>query len=322
MYQTGILEPIPAHGRYLGLNARAEADTAALRRALQALADEVDGRQLVLGLGAALVRRLAGLNTGTGTGTGAGPLPGLHDFHAPDGHRVALPATRIDLWLWLRGEDPAALLWQADALRERLAPLFEVVEHLGAFRHGEGRDLTGYEDGTENPQGEAALAAAFVEGQGPGLDGASLLAVQRWQHDLAAFRAMTPLARDLAIGRRLVDNEEIEDAPEIAHVKRTAQEDYTPEAFVLRRSMPWLEGAAGGLYFAAFGRSLDAFEAQLARMSGAEDGQVDALFGFSQPLTGATLWCPPMHDGRIDLRAVSPEFSPAMSPTTPDRLAG
>jgi len=294
MYQTGILEPVPAHGRYLGLTLRDRAELSTLRELLGALAAEVDGRRLVLGLGAGLVRRLAGGDV----------VPGLHDFSAPAGSRVALPETRFDLWLWLRGEDPAALLWQADALRERLAPAFAVAEELSAFRHGEGRDLTGYEDGTENPDGEAALAAAFVDGQGPGLDGASLLAVQRWQHDLAAFRAMAPAARDLAIGRRLADNEEIEDAPATAHVKRTAQEDFAPEAFVLRRSMPWLDGGAGGLYFAAFAHTLAAFEAQLARMSGAEDGEVDALFGFSRPLTGATLWCPPMHDGRIDLRAL------------------
>ncbi|RZS58178.1 Dyp-type peroxidase [Sphaerotilus mobilis] len=300
MYQTGIFEPIPAHGRYLGLARQPSADRADVRALLQALAAEVDGRQIVLGLGAGLVTHLAG----------ADAVPGLHDFHAPADSRVALPETRFDLWLWLRGEDPAALLWQADALRERLAPAFVVVEDLAAFRHGDGRDLTGYEDGTENPVGEAALAAAFVDHQGPGLDGASLLALQRWQHDLSAFRAMTPARRDLAIGRRLVDNEEIEDAPATAHVKRTAQEDFDPEAFVLRRSMPWLDGAAGGLYFTAFARSLDAFEAQLARMSGAEDGEVDALFTFSHPLTGATLWCPPMHDGRIDLRALSPDRPP------------
>lgn len=297
MHQTGILEPVPAHGRYLGLQQRPDAGAEAVRAVLGALAAEVDGHRIVLGLGAGLVARLAG----------PAAVPGLHDFQPPAGARVALPATPLDLWLWLRGDDPAALLWRAEDLLARLSAVFTTTENLPAFRHAEGRDLTGYEDGTENPEGEAALAAAFVDGQGPGLDGASLLAVQRWQHDLGAFRAMTATQRDLAIGRRLADNEEIEDAPETAHVKRTAQEDYEPEAFVLRRSMPWLDGGDGGLYFAAFGRSLAAFEAQLARMSGAEDAQVDALFGFSRPLTGATLWCPPLHDGRIDLRALSPD---------------
>ena len=31
---------------------------------------------------------------------------------------------------------------------------------------------------------------------------------------------------------------------------------------------------------------------KLRRMSGAEDGTTDALFRFSQPVTGCYLWCP------------------------------
>ena len=68
--------------------------------------------------------------------------------------------------------------------------------------------------------------------------------------------------------------------------------------------MPWADGNEGGLVFTAFGRSFYAFEAQLRRMSGAEDGIIDALYGFTEPETGAYFWCPPLHDGHIDLRAV------------------
>jgi putative iron-dependent peroxidase len=31
---------------------------------------------------------------------------------------------------------------------------------------------------------------------------------------------------------------------------------------------------------------------------------VDALFRFSRPVGGAFYWCPPLLDGRIDLRAL------------------
>ena len=63
--------------------------------------------------------------------------------------------------------------------------------------------------------------------------------------------------------------------------------------------------AAGvGLMFVAFGKSFDAFEAQMRRMVGQEDGIVDALFRISRPLTGANFWCPPMRNGRLDLRAL------------------
>jgi len=110
--------------------------------------------------------------------------------------------------------------------------------------------------------------------------------------------------QDNAIGRRKRDNKELDNAPSSAHVKRTAQESFTPEAFLLRRSMPWADTTRAGLVFVAFGRSLDAFEAQLRRMAGAEDGIVDALFTFTRPVTGAYYWCPPLRKGRLDLRAV------------------
>lgn len=80
------------------------------------------------------------------------------------------------------------------------------------------------------------------------------------------------------MGRRLADNEEIEDAPISAHVKRTAQEGFSPEAFVVRRSAPWTKDEESGLVFVSFGHSLAAFEAQLSRILGEDDGVMDALF--------------------------------------------
>ncbi len=103
------------------------------------------------------------------------------------------------------------------------------------------------------------------------------------------------------MGRRKSDNEELDDAPESAHVKRTAQESFAPEAFVVRRSMPWSNEQGAGLMFTAFGCTLDAFEAQLRRMSGQEDGITDALYRFSRPITGGYYWCPPVKDGHLDL---------------------
>jgi putative iron-dependent peroxidase len=106
------------------------------------------------------------------------------------------------------------------------------------------------------------------------------------------------------IGRERTSNEELEDAPASAHVKRTAQEDFAPEAFLVRRSMPWRDHRGQGLLFASFSASLDPFEAQLRRMVGLDDGIVDAIFQVSRPVTGATFWCPPLRKGGLDLRAL------------------
>jgi porphyrinogen peroxidase len=234
-------------------------------------------------------------------------IPGLREFPDLSGHGVKVPSTPGTLWCWLRGSDLGDLLQVTRKVQKALAPAFAVRHVLDAFRHawnegGHGRDLTGFEDGTENPVGAAAEAAAFSHGLGDGLDGASYVAVQQWVHDLDAFEALGDEERNHHIGRRLTDNEELEDAPQTAHVKRTAQESFEPQAFVLRRSMPWMLSMQAGLMFVAFGKSFDAFEAQMRRMAGRDDGIVDAMFKISRPVTGAYFWCPPMRAGRLDLR--------------------
>ena len=83
--------------------------------------------------------------------------------------------------------------------------------------------------------------------------------MQRYIHDLKAFHVHQPQEADAIIGRNLETNEELEDAPPTAHVKRSAQESFEPEAFMVRRSMPWGD-PENGLDFVAYGESLDRFE--------------------------------------------------------------
>lgn len=288
--QPGILAPLPAVGRYLSFQLSPGADP---RPALARLAGQARGADAVVGIGPAVVARLGRA------------IEGLAELPALSGPGPSAPSTPVGVWCWLRGPDPGLLLHRGRALAADLRPAFALDEALGAFTHDGGRDLSGYEDGTENPQGDAALEAAFVAGRGPGLDGSSFLAVQRWVHDLDRLEAMSPQERDQVIGRRRGDNEELEDAPESAHVKRTAQESFDPPAFVLRRSMPWAEARGEGLVFVAFARSPAPFLTLLRRMLGLEDGVSDALFRFTRPLTGSSLWCPPLSpDGRLDLSAL------------------
>ncbi|MFV1973459.1 MAG: Dyp-type peroxidase [Thiohalobacterales bacterium] len=287
--QPGILADVPAAARYLVCSLKPGAAPAAT---LERLVEIADGHSVVVGLGRPLLQAVGA------------DIPGLEDFPAYSEPGAEVPATPQALWCWLRGDDRGELVHTTRTLRAALAEAFQVEQVIDAFRFRSGRDLTGYEDGTENPVGNDAVAAAIVAGAGPGLDGSSFVAVQQWVHDLGAFQAKSPVDRDHAIGRRIADNEEIDDAPGSAHVKRTAQEDFEPEAFVVRRSMPWADAQSEGLVFTAFGHSVVAFNALLQRMVGLDDGVVDALFGFTRPVTGAYYWCPPMQDGRLDLSAL------------------
>ena len=212
-----------------------------------------------------------------------------------------MPSTQAALWTWLRGEDRGDILRRWRSVEAALQPVFGAVSVIDAFVHDGGRDLSGYEDGTENPQGERATEVAIVGEGGDAPAGSSFVAVQRWLHDFARLDAMTKQARDAAIGRERESNEELADAPASAHVRRTAQEGFEPEAFVLRRSMPWSGPEGAGLVFVAFGSSLDPFERQLLRMAGLDDGIVDGLFAFTRPVSGAYYWCPPVAGGRIAL---------------------
>ena len=287
--QAAIFEPIPDHARHLFFDLKPAADP---RAALRALAAACDGTSAVLGIGVKVAETL-GVD-----------LAGLRGFPELPDARPPIPATQHALWLWLRGDEPGDLLLQGHALQALAAPALTLTQAIVGFRHQDYRDLTGYEDGTENPKDEAAVEAAVAQGQGAGIDGSSFAAVQQWLHDFPKFDAMPRTEQDNCFGRRRDDNEELEDAPESAHVKRTAQEDFEPEAFVVRRSMPWVAGADAGLVFLAFGKSFDAYEAQLRRMTGHDDGISDALFRFTRPLTGGYYWCPPLGAAGIDLQAL------------------
>lgn len=230
-------------------------------------------------------------------------IEGLRPFPSLSGPGCVVPSTQADLWCWVRGDDRGRITHAARALVRLLRPAFRCDRVVDGFKYARGLDLTGYEDGTENPEGDDAVAAAIVLGAGQALDGSSFVAVQQWVHDLDHFEGLTQDERDNIIGRRLSDNEELDDAPDSAHVKRTAQESFDPQAFVVRRSMPWADANGEGLMFVAFGKSLDAFEAQLHRMTGQEDGFIDGLFRFTRPISGSYFWCPPLADGNLDLSA-------------------
>jgi putative iron-dependent peroxidase len=287
-FQQGIFQALPQHASFFTLTLKPAADKASAIAALTALAALVDGERVVLGLGSGLLQ-LLGQN-----------IAGLRDFSGIPGSLVALPATPAALWCWCRESERGELVHQGRRIRQAVAGAFQVQQTVDAFKYDSGRDLSGYQDGTENPEDEAALAAAFVQGQGAGLDGGSYVAVQHWLHHFESLEAMSESQQDDLIGRHKSDNEEFDEAPPSAHVKRTAQESFSPEAFVLRRSMPWAEQGKAGFHFVAFATSFYAFEAQLRRMCGAEDGIVDGLFSFTKPVSGSYFWCPAMRDGRPD----------------------
>jgi putative iron-dependent peroxidase len=285
--QPAILAPPPSAARFVSFALVAGADPIAV---LRTLGDFQADPKTVIGIGLPVVE-------------GAGcKLAGLRDFPAD---LAAFPATQCALWLNLAHVDRDQMFDAGRAFARRFAGALTVVEEVDAFGYRGGRDLSGFEDGTANPVGDAAVAAAIIAGRGPGLDGGSFVAVQRWVHDLEAVARMSVAARSSAVGRDLESNAELADAPASAHVKRTEQESFEdPPGFVLRRSMPYGGVREHGLNFVAYGESLDRFERQLRRMSGHDDGIPDGLLSFTRAVSGSYYFCPPVRGGHYDLRAL------------------
>jgi putative iron-dependent peroxidase len=288
-WQPSIFLAPPPAGRFVTLGLSRHADPADVRRRLTDF--KLEG-YVTVGLGDPLVSALGGA------------VEGLRSFPAISGPGGAFPSSQGALWLFVGGKDPGEILHRTRRMLAHLGDDFRIDEDVSSFVYGAGRDLSGFEDGTENPRDARAIEVAAAVGA-PGLAGSSFVATQRWLHDLAGFERLPARERSLVIGRDLDSNEELADAPPSAHVKRAAQESFVPEAFMLRRSMPWGDVREHGLYFVAYGATLDPFERVLRRMAGAEDGIPDALLRFSRPLTGGYFWCPPVDGDRLDLRALA-----------------
>jgi putative iron-dependent peroxidase len=285
--QPAVLADPPTLARSLVFRLRPKADPVP---ALRALRDAMPPDWGIIAIGEQLALRVGR------------PIPGLRTFPAFSGPEALVPSTQGSLWVLLRADEFTSLYKHEGVVRGLLRATFAIDDAVNTFFYDGGRDLSGFEDGTANPRDEAAVAAAIVA-EGP-LAGSSFVAVQRWIHDLNRFSGLTPADADNIIGRRLATNEEFEDAPESAHVKRTAQELFVPEAYIVRRSMPWSDGEEHGIEFIAYGDTLDKFEEMLRRMAGLDDGITDGLFSFSHPLTGGYYWVPPVRDGKVDLTAL------------------
>jgi len=282
-YQPLILAPCTAVGRTLTFRIAPEGD---VRKALENLRKGYPVDCGVFGVGEPTVLALGRT------------IEGLRTFPAMSGAACSVPSTQDALCFLLRGPDRGVVFDWTQDIRELVSPAFVLSDSNDTFVYQNNRDLTRFEDGTENPKGDQAVAAAIRS------DGSSFLVVQRWIHDLTRFRAFEQERREMLIGRRADSNEEIEDAPPSAHVKRAAQEDYDPPAFMVRRSMPWANATSEGLEFIAHVESLDRYERVLHRMVGHDDGIVDGLFSFSRPVTGGFYWCPPVTGTRLDLSAL------------------
>jgi putative iron-dependent peroxidase len=223
--------------------------------------------------------------------------PDLVDFEEVAGvDGFGFPATQHDVWVWLHAGGPDAVFDVARLAAMGLAGIAEVVTERAAFTYQASQDLTGFEDGTENPPLDEAPQLATLPDGSPGAGG-SIALVQRWVHDLDGFEALELEERECVFGRTLHGSEELDEerSGPRAHIRRVVIEDDGGEELeVFRRSTAYGGVQEHGLMFVAFSADRARLQRMLERMAGHEDGVRDRLTDFSTPVSGAWYFAPPI----------------------------
>jgi putative iron-dependent peroxidase len=221
-------------------------------------------------------------------------LVGFEPVVGPDGFEM--PATQHDVWLWIHGHGPDSVFDIARVAAQELGGCARVVAEQPAFVYQSSQDLTGFEDGTENPPVDQAPTVATIPGGQP-CAGGSIVLVQRWVHDLDGLEALEESDRELVIGRTLHGSIELDEEHQSprAHISRVVIEDDEGEELeVFRRSVAYGGVLEHGLQFIAFGADRARMQTMLERMAGIGDGVRDRLTEFSTPVTGAWYVTPPL----------------------------
>jgi putative iron-dependent peroxidase len=263
------------------------------------LAPDRNGRELVTALASLREPRttMGGINLVAGfrpelwaAVAPAHATAGLEGFNAAiagvDG--FTMPATQRDAVLWLSGSAYDVIFDTARAAIAALSGLATVAEETSSWPYRHDLDLTGFIDGTENPTLlEAPEIVLVPEGQ-PG-EGGTVLLLQKWAHDAAAWESLPVPEQELVIGRRKADSEELDDKPADSHVASTDQDTFGK---IFRRNMPYGTVTDHGTMFVGFCSKRGPLATMLESMSGLKSGARDALTRYTHPVSGAYYFVP------------------------------
>ncbi len=271
--EAGIAEALP--------------DVPAIKRSVGFRVPEAE-LSCVVGIGAALWDRLT-----------AGPRPaGLHPFRALAGERHTAVATPGDLLLHIRAHRFDLCFELAQRLTERLRGLVRVVDEVHGFRSFDERDVLGFVDGTENPEGGAAAEAVLIGEEDPAFAGGSYVIVQKYLHDLRAWDTLSTEDQELIIGRTKLADLELPDDVKPANSHLALNVITGPdgeERQIMRFNMPF--GRVGaeefGTYYIAYARTSELIEQMLTNMFiGDPPGNTDRILDFSTAVTGSLFFVP------------------------------
>lgn len=219
----------------------------------------------------------------------------VHDFQEPirGAGGYEMPATQCDAWLWIASESRSQCFEVGKHIVGEISDYFGIEEEIVGWVYAHNRDLTGFEDGTENP-GALEVPEIIAVPQGEPGAGSSVVLFQKWEHLVKKWADLSVEKQEAVIGRTRDDSVELpEDVmPDSSHVSRTVVDEDGEELAVLRRNTSYGGLKNHGTVFVGFSFDQWRLEEMLRRMAGAVDGPRDALTYFTDVVSGSWYVCP------------------------------
>lgn len=282
------------HQWYVHLSRTDGADLKVIKSVIQQLRKDCADKKinLVLGFGPTLLKDL--------TKDIPNDFQPFELIKSTDGSGREAKATQEELLFWMNSPHKDQI-WktQWDA-RQALKGHMNVARETMTFIYGNSLDMTGFIDGTGNPDpADRDREVAIVPDGQPGAGGSFILA-QRWIHDLEGWNKQSIPEQEGVFGRTKADSTRLAVQPahsHLAHVelRQGATGDATKPKRdeITRRSTPYaFHDGTVGLYFMAFCKTQAPLRERLRAMYGA-DGQVrDKLTDYSNPASGSFYFAP------------------------------
>jgi porphyrinogen peroxidase len=199
-----------------------------------------------------------------------------------------MPATQHDAVLWLSGSAYDVIFDTGRATISALSGVASLRQETSSWPYQHDRDLTGFIDGSENPTLIEAPGLVLIPEGKPGAGGTVLL-LQQWAHDAAAWEALPVAEQEGVIGRTKPDSVELEEKAPTSHVASTDQDRFGK---IFRRNTPYGTITDHGTMFVGFASEQRPLAAMLESMAGLASGERDALTLYTRPLTGAYYFVP------------------------------
>ncbi|MDO5645248.1 MAG: Dyp-type peroxidase [Dermabacter sp.] len=219
----------------------------------------------------------------------------LHPFIALHGDTHTAPSTPGDLLIHVRSQHPDTAFEVSRLITDRLSDHTAIADEVHAFRYFDERDLLGFVDGTENPEGDAATDAVLIDDD-PDYTGGSYVIVQKYTHDMPAWDSLTAEQQERVIGRTKLDDVQLDDLPANSHVAlNSITDDDGNDLDILRFNMAFgsLSAKEFGTYFIGYAKNPAVTERMLHNMFiGDPVGTTDRILDFSTAITGSLFFVP------------------------------